>query len=214
MVESFLKTKRDGWTRMIIYLNDDDPRLMEYTNPEHPDIKMIVGPRRYIAEVFNWFSFARRADYYSNLNDDHLFVTEKWDEKLIALAEEKTNGWGIACADDKLTNWAQYLHPSGCVISGKATRALGWIAAPGVRHIGIDVVQGKLFGALGLLHFTKDVVIEHRHWVNGMRPMDDNYKWVYGKEEQDHGEKAVQDYMYEQFEKDKQRLKKAIAEEP
>lgn len=96
------------------------------------------------------------------------------------------------------------------MISGKATRLLGWIAPPGVRHIGIDVTQGKLFGGLGLLRRDPSIVIEHRHWVNGMRPMDDNYKWVYGREEQEHGDEAVRRYLYGQYKTDVEKLRLAM----
>jgi hypothetical protein len=205
MVESFLATKGPN-TKMIVYLNDDDPTVGAYDLPPSDDIKVLVGPRQYIAQTFNQFCLVP-ADYYANLNDDHLFVTDKWDEKLIEINEREMNGWGIACANDKLTDWAIHPHPSGCVISGKATRALGWIAPPGTRHIGIDVIQGRLFGSLGLLRFVPEIVIEHRHWVNGMRPMDDNYRWVYGREEQDHGDEAVREYLYGQYKKDQHFLK-------
>lgn len=209
MVKSFLATKGPR-TTMAVYLSSDDAKREQYNLPWHPDVMEFNGPPKFIADVFNRFSSEIHADYYANLNDDHLFVTQGWDEKLIAINEQEMNGWGIACADDRLTDWAVHPHPSGCVISGKATRALGFIAPPGTRHIGIDVLQGKIFGALNLLRFTKDVVIEHRHWVNGMRPMDDNYKWVYGREEQAHGEDAVRNYLFGQFKEDVRKLQSAI----
>lgn len=213
MVESFLRTKSER-TAMVVYLNTDDPKINDYRLSEDPSIVVLRGPRKYIAEVFNRYSKLNPDfDYYANLNDDHFFVTPGWDEKLIEINEKEMNGWGIACADDKLTDWSKHPHPSGCVISGKAIRLLGWIAPPGTRHIGIDVIQGKLFGGLGLLRFTKDVVIEHRHWINGMRPMDDNYRWVYSPEEQGHGDDAVQKYLYGQFKSDVEKLKRAMADE-
>jgi len=193
---------------MIVYLNDDDPTLGDYDLPKSEDVRVLVGPRQYIAQTFNQFCVVP-ADYYANLNDDHLFVTDRWDEKLIDRNESEMRGWGIACANDHLTNWNAHPHPSGCVISGKATRVLGWIAPPGTRHIGIDVIQGRLFGALGLLRFDPAIVIEHRHWVNGMRPMDENYQWVYGREEQAHGDEAVRRYMTGEYRTDLEKLKKA-----
>lgn len=207
MAESFYKTASRG-TDLVIYVNEDDPVVTEYDKLDAP---LEAGPRKFIAEVFNhYFMQWPHYDYYANLNDDHFFVTPGWDEKLIEINEREMGGWGIACANDKLTDWSTHPHPSGCVISGKATRLLGWIAPPGTRHIGIDVIQGHLFGALGLLRFTKDVVIEHRHWVNGMRPWDDNYKWVYGREEQAHGDSAVREYMLKHFETDKRKLREAM----
>lgn len=208
MLESFLATKRPTLTKMIVYLNDDDPTLGDYDLPASDDVRVLVGPKQFIADTFNQFCVVP-ADYYANLNDDHLFVTPLWDEKLIELNEREMNGWGIACAEDALTDWSKHPHPSGCVISGKAVRLLGWIAPPGTRHIGIDVIQGKLFGGLGLLRLDRNVVIEHRHWVNGKRPMDDNYRWVYSNEEQNHGDEAVKKYLFGEYKTDREKLRKA-----
>lgn len=213
MTTSFIDTKSSGATKMIVYLNEDDPELPKYQIPKHPDIWSVIGPRRYIAEVYNHYSSLVTADYYSNLNDDHFFATPKWDEKLVALCEEKGNGWGIACADDLLTDWSKHPHPSGCVISGKMTRVLGWISPPGVRHSGMDIIQGKICLAIGCFFGDKSIIIEHRHWVNGMRAFDDNYRWVYSKEEQNYGDRAVRAYLYGQFNKDVAKLKAVIAAE-
>ena len=84
---------------------------------------------------------------------------------------------------------------------------------PKLHHIGNDVIMGKLFLALGILHGTKDVVIEHRHWANGMRSWDDNYKWVYGREEQDYGNAMVSEYLFNQYEIDFQKLKRAMEDD-
>jgi len=214
MVESFLNTIRPGgFTILLIYLNEDDPKINDYKVRTGLVVTVRRGPRKYIAEVYNEYSRMYDFDYYANLNDDHLFITPKWDEKLIEICETKGNGWGIACAADKLTNWNTHPHPSGCVISGKMTRVLGWIAAPGTRHIGIDVIQGRICQAINRLFFAPEIVIEHRHWVNGMRPFDDNYRWVYGKEEQTHGDNAVRDYLYGQFNSDVAKLKAAMEAE-
>lgn len=216
MVESFHRTKSPN-TKLLLYFNQDDPRLNDYhaTFPQAPqDTRLEIGPRDFIANVYNQYSaLFSEYDYYANLNDDHLFITPQWDEKLIDICETQGNGWGIACADDHLTDWDKYKHPSGCVISGKMTRVLGWIAPPGVRHIGIDVVQGKICQAINCLFRDPNIVIEHRHWVNSKRPMDDNYRWVYSNEEQGHGDRAVAAYLHGQFNADVQKLKDAIAAE-
>ena len=212
MVQSFLETKSKD-TRMIIYLNDDDPLVRRYAVPVHPDVIVEIGPKKYIAQVYNSHCVGAKEDYFANLNDDHLFITPQWDEKLMSLCEEKGNGWGIACAEDHLTDWNQHHNPSGCVISGKMTQVLGFIAAPGLRHIGIDVIQARVCDAIGCLFRDPNIIIEHRHWLNGMRPMDNNYRWVYSDDEQGHGDRAVRDYMYGQFNSDIKKLKEAIAAE-
>jgi len=214
MLESFAETRSDK-SDLIVYLNDDDPKLPEYRTMLAENYfkfaVVVIGPRKFIAEVFNEFSLAHpEYDYYQPFNDDHYFHTYHWDEKLIDIVEEKGKGWGIACADDLLTDWANFKHPSGCVISGNIIRTLGYMIPPGVRHIGIDTVLGKLAQAIDRLWFTRDVIIEHRHWTNGRRKIDDNYKWVYGTEEQNHGKRAVQMYLLTEFKKDVEKLREAM----
>lgn len=214
MMESWART-RELPGRLIAYISPDDPRFSEYqllAIPEGCEIQS--GPRRYITETYNTIIKENPGfDYYSTGNDDHLFVTQGWDRKLVELVETRSNGWGCAMAADGLTDWDRYPHPSGCVVSKKTIDVLGYIFYPKLRHIGTDVTMGRLFNSLGILHGAKDVVIEHRHWLNGARPMDDNYRWVYGQEEQNYGDATATEYMYGQFKEDSEKLRKAIENE-
>lgn len=219
MLVSFFSTMSPG-TCLIVYLNDDDPKLPEYKDviapfvTDHEMLRVEVGPRKYIAEVFNeYFWQFPDFQYYMTMNDDHIYITPNWGEKLAEIVEKQGGGWGIAGADDYLTDWETCQHPSACVISGKMTRALGYIVWPKIRHIGIDTFQMKVAQGIKRLFLTRDVVIEHRHWSNGKRPMDDNYKWVYASEEQNHGLAAVQEYLLTQYHEDIKKINDAIAAE-
>ena len=213
MLDSFMATSNDS-TRMVVYISQEDPALAEYKktikkyNPLF--VKFVIGPRKHITEVYNMFSVGDSSDYFSTLNDDHFFVTKDWDRKLIEIVETQGQGWGIAGADDKLTNWAECKHPSGCVISGNIVQTLGYLMHPSLRHIGTDTYLMKISEGINRLFLTRDVVIEHRHWINGIRKMDDNYKWVYGKEEQEHGAIAVRNYLFNHYENDIKKLKEAM----
>ena len=213
MLDSFEATRSDK-TDLIIYLNDDDPTLIEYrelfAEKYFSFAVVVIGPRQYIADTFNEFSLAHpEYDYYMPFNDDHFFVTPQWDEKLINIVESH-GGWGIAGADDKLTDWVTCQHPSGCVISGNIIRTLGYMVPPGIRHIGIDTFLARIAQGIDRLYLTRDVVIEHRHWLNGHRKIDDNYKWVYGEEEQKHGTEAVKEYLFSQYWRDVAKLQEAM----
>jgi len=214
MIDTFLRTRNEG-TDLVIYVAEDDPTLPDYVNTfkrfeNNLGISLQWGPRKFIAQVYNEFAMANLDyKYFSTLNDDHVFITQDWDKKLIKLVEDM-GGWGIAGADDLLTDWEKCKHPSGCVISSNIVRTLGYIMYPGLRHIGTDTFLAKIAEGIGGLVLTRDVVIEHRHWLNGRRPLDDNYSWVYGKEEQVFGWNAVQDYLFNHYEKDLQKLKEAM----
>lgn len=47
----------------------------------------------------------------------------------------------------------------------------------------------------------------------GERPMDDNYRWVYGLEEQNYGDATATEYMYGQFNADVAKIKAAMTAE-
>lgn len=215
MMASFVAT-RSPENDLVVYVSKDDPRYDDYARslPWPERCLMVNGPRQYISHTYNMFAEQNpQYDYYAPLNDDHFCITPGWDRKLVELLETKSRGWGCAMAADKLTDWDKYPHPSGCVVSKKTIDALGFMFYPKLHHIGNDVIMGKLFLALGILHGAKDVMIEHRHWVNGIRPMDDNYKWVYGREEQEYGNKMVMDYLYTQYNDDFKKLKEAMTHE-
>jgi len=217
MIESFLATRSVG-TNLLIYLNEDDPRLHEYQYVSQYAIRelgvsMAVGPRKFIAEVYNLYATSFDYPYYAPVNDDHYFITPGWDQKLINILEEKGQGWGIAMADDKLTDWDKFLHPSGCIVSGKMVRTLGYMVYPKIQHIGIDVMLMKLCKGINRLFPTRDVVIEHRHWINGKRTIDDNYRWVYGDAQQTYGNEAVREYMFKQYKTDVAKILTAIENE-
>jgi len=213
MIQSFRETASPG-NFLVVYLNDDDPKLSEYQKIEVPEnCNIFVGPRKFIAEVYNEFSWRSQAKYFAPVNDDHYFHTRFWDQKLIGILEQKGQGWGIAMADDLLSDWSRYLHPSGCIVSGKMARELGYMIYPKIQHIGIDVMLMKLCKGINRLFSTREIIIEHRHWINGKRTIDDNYKWVYSDAQQSYGDAAVKEYMLEHYENDVKKLLDAIAKE-
>lgn len=215
-----LQEMMDSWaaTRvlpgaLVAYISQDDPEYIKYSRVALPsDCHIIQGPRQFITQTYNEFTFGNLGayDYFAPLNDDHLCVTPGWDKALVELLDEKSHGWGCAMANDNLTNWNDFPHPSGCVISRKTLEVLGYMFWPKLRHIGNDIIMGKLYKALGILHGRMDVVIEHRHWVNGKRAFDDNYRWVYGKEEQDYGDREVREYFSTQYDEDFRKLSEAM----
>jgi hypothetical protein len=195
MIESCNATAKD--VSIMVYLNDDDDKISLYKNIR---ASVITGPRRSLAEAYNYiFEQYPDYDYYSLLNDDHVCITPGWDAKLINMVEEIGHGWGIACAEDKLTNWSVYQHPSGCVVSGNIPRTLGYFIWPEIKHIGIDCYFMYLMKGINRLFHTTDVVIEHRHWLNHKALLDANYKWVYSHEQFSYGMQKVSEYMSKQY---------------
>ena len=204
-IKSFYDTKSYN-TDVIFYLNEDDPKLSEYSKSDY----IIIGKRMYLAEAYNWiFDMYPKYDYYSLLNDDHHCITPGWDRKLIEIIEKK-GGWGLSCCEDHLTDWKQFQHPSGMVISGNIPRTLGYMIWTKIQHIGIDCYFKELLAPLGLMYHTTDVVIEHRHWSNGKALLDENYKWVYNTDTFAYGMSMVAEYKKMQLSKDIEKIKQAM----
>ena len=95
--------------------------------------------------------------YLASLGDDHLPVTDGWDEQLITAVEHM--GGGIAYPNDE----RRVDIPEAAVISTPIVRALGWMANPAMNHWYIDNVWSDLGRGAGCLAFCRDVLVRHLH---------------------------------------------------
>ena len=209
MLYSFFKTKSD-FTNILVYVADDDPKLEEYIKVLN-GVPYVIGQRRTIIDVFN-YCVKRHPDYqfYSEINDDHVYRTEHWDDVLTSKIETDGKGWGIACGRELY--FKDHFLPSGLVMSRNIIDVLGYFAYPLFQHTWIDVFWSDLGKSIGRYYFCPDVIIEHMHFGVGKAPMDDNYKfsmdqqlWQQGK---DIYETWVRDYRHE----DVAKIKTAMGE--
>ena len=178
MIRSFEETRSAG-TELVIYLADDDPCLDDYVITG--DHKVLIGRRRTIVEVFNYCSVELfpNIPYYADANDDHIYQTPNWDSRLISEIE-LMGGYGLACPNDKLTEWEKFKHPSAAVVDGNVVRILGRYFHKNLSHLGADTYLGLLFQGLGRLKRCEDVVVEHRHHLVNPDLMDETYLLTYG----------------------------------
>jgi hypothetical protein len=212
MLVSFEQTKSPG-TEIAIYLSEDDPWLAEYKKFVD-QYTHIIGPRRYQAEVFNMFpALYPGVKFYGAINDDHVYLTKGWDRIFMEAIEIQGRGWGMACGNDLLTDWKRFQYPSAEIISGNIIRTLGYYVWPEFRHIGIDFANGLLFSTLKKLFHFPDIIIEHRHVSNNKAAQDDNYKWIYGPEEQEYGHGKEAEYTAKILPRYIKLIQEAIAKE-
>ena len=203
MLESFLATRRGRRTRIVCYVADDDPARAAYEALQPPPgeppsaIRFEFGPRRTIIEVFNTLAATHAADFYAEVNDDHLYRTDGWDLKLVA-ALRAQGGSGMACP--RLENL-----PSAVMVSADCVRALGWFSPPGFRHQYVDNAINDLYGAAGLLRLAPDVWIEHCHPAFGKVKADDTYAHLAASAEPDRLE--YERWRRDDFARDLARLK-------
>ncbi len=185
MYYSWLDTKTRE-AHLVLYVADDDPTEPKYKElfKDAKYMTLHTGKRLTVIEVFNKMVEAYpNNEYYNFVNDDHIFRTDGWDDKLIKAIEVKGGGWGIACGNDLMhDDWYKYQHPSAEIVSGNIIRTLGYAYYPRLKHLGADIYIKALSLGLNRLFYVPEVIIEHMHGGVAKGGYDENYKKVYAPE--------------------------------
>jgi hypothetical protein len=150
---------------------------------EDERVKWFSGPRDTLAGWTNQIAvrFAGEYRYLASLGDDHLPRTQGWD-RLLTEAIGKMGGTGIAYGDD--TIMSERL-PTAPVISSDIVQVLGWMCAPGMRHMCIDIAWKELGLAAECLAYVPGVTVEHRHWGVGKSEFDTTYAEAEARHQED-----------------------------
>jgi hypothetical protein len=177
MVDSFVKTS--VVSDLILCVDSDDPEVCEYRSLPC-QIKVFEGRLTTTEMINRTWRAVEKYPYYSVTNDDFLYLTQGWDEKLIAAIGET----GIAYGNDLLQGERL---PTTSVISANIVLALGWLQMPTLKHLYGDEVWKHIGKELGILTYVDEVEIEHRHWIKDKSRMDETYKRtnsqeLYGKD--------------------------------
>lgn len=178
MLASYKDTSRNS--DIVFYVANDDPRLEEY-HKVLQGLNWFIGRRIPIAQIFNYFAQSyHRYKYYGIINDDHIFITQDWDKLLIEKLQE--TGKFLAYANDLSVQNDNYRLVGACIVAAEAVNRLGYLINPVFEHLYIDNWQLELFTEANKLIYCPDIIIEHKHFLNGKAPLDDNYNGLYFKE--------------------------------
>ncbi len=211
MLDSFDRTK--SFADIVIYVSEDDPKLEAYKDVLEGR-NYVVGKRKTLVEVENYFSTVVYPDYqfYQGVNDDQVFHTEKWDEKLTNDIETKGGGWGVACCRDLMhdDDWDKCKYANSPIISGNIVRTLGYIYYPELVHTHTDDYLRDVALGINRLFRNPEVVIEHKHCLNGKADLDDNYKWVLSEECLNIGRRVYAEWLLNHKQKTIDKLLNAI----
>lgn len=145
----------------LLILDVDD--AAKYEPVSLPDgWEKIVRPRMFLSGKINaGFEYRPQEPWYGVLNDDHVPMTEGWDEKLIASLKGP-----LAWPQD---NYADRI--SVPVMDGDFARSIGWVACPDLKHFYLDDVNELIADCFGCSR-TEDIVVSHEH-VNAGRMAPD-----------------------------------------
>lgn len=198
MLKSFFKTKKFKNTNMIVYLSEDDPHKKQYQRILSKfNLFHETGPHKYMCEAFNYF-FRKYPDleYYGEINDDQVYITENWDEMLINTLKEHGD-IGIVSANDLFDeSWNEHKHPTACIVSGNICRLFNRYQLDGLRQFGGDMYFKHLANSSNCLFFNPKVIIKHIHpkMKDIEKSNDLNYRFVYSNEERNNFIKVWNEY--------------------
>jgi len=157
-------------TTLIIGLDDDDPRALEYPSGPVYDVRSGL---RHVGAWVNELARYRGRGYgvLGHIGDDNWPVTEGWDLRIMEALRQTP----FAFANDLYPREPGSL-PCHIFMRSEVVRALGYMAPPGIRHIA-DLAWNEWGRACGIT-YLHDVILEHLHWSNGKAPMDETYAAV------------------------------------
>lgn len=184
-IDSYLKTKSEI-SQLIVYVSTDDPLLNDY---KLDSVNYIIGEYKTLVEVTNHVScnVLPGFDYYSEVNDDHIYRTVGWDEKLIDAIETNGNGWGMSYGR------TQNL-PTAIMLSGKIVKTLGYFFYSEFKHQYIDNYLKDITEGIQKKFFVPNVFIEHCHPGFGKAPDDSIYKISSGGEQGEYGRRVYSEW--------------------
>jgi len=190
MIRSFEQTSKAD-NKLVIYCSETDTKISEYRAlPDDIQKYLEYGPHKYLVQVYNYFAIEKYPglEFYKELHDDHICITDNWDNELMKTINEKGNGWGVAVPNDTIDPTFSSQNPGGFMMSGKLVRALGWVLLPSLTAISTDSTLRGILLPLGLMFPREDIVIDHVCWHDGKRgfgarvSQDESSKWSYSAE--------------------------------
>ena len=173
MVESFLATSKRSSLRLL--LDNDDPLLNKYHELIRGRASCVISIQSTITNLINdnWKHSADCFRWFSVTNDDFIYRTDGWDEKLLASLEAYGGGTGIVYGNDLLQGVRM---PTTSIVSRDIVEALGWLQMPRLIHLFGDNVWSHIGQKAECLFYRPDVIIEHKHFFGGKAVEDEIYK--------------------------------------
>ena len=185
MAKSFVETKEGANSFLVAYVYENDPMVESYKKLDLSGmscVSIVYGKDRNMVQVLNYISteLIPDADFYSEVNDDHVFITQGWDMKMMIAIMDKNNGFSIAYGIK--TNM-----PTATMCSGSVVVGFGYFFPPEYNHSWVDNWLVNIGFETNTLTYLPDVLIEHWHHSVGKAERDSvcdyaEQDYGYGKE--------------------------------
>ncbi len=159
---------------VVLYADDDDPESHDIDAGGIADVR-IIGSRAPMGEITRRCYEATSAPVLVLINDDIVFQTPGWDERLLDTFAQWPDGIGLVWGNDLCGGGP--LHPS---MTRRQCELLGGVCPPEYHREYIDTHLWDVFRELAKLGverrvYLEDVIVEHRHPDVGKGAVDATY---------------------------------------
>jgi hypothetical protein len=181
----------------------DDDQIDLY--PKIDDVIYDINPNMKLVPKLNLLANKYKDKYetITFLGDDHLLITDGWDQSLYIPI--KQTGYGFSFANDLLFKESL---PTCVMASTNIIKSLGYMTPPILWHMYIDNFWKMLGSRLNAIFYFPEVYWENLTYQNGKAKMDDSYRETSTYLERD--KFAFHEYLADDFQNDLQKIKKDL----
>lgn len=173
MVDSALNMGT-GRSEVLVYLDEDDPQRSAY--PLMLIDEVLTGPSETLGKIWNQLARVAKGDLLMMANDDLVFATKDWDQRIIETIDRTRP------ADDIFVAWADDGAPNSAkrctfpIVSRRWFELLGYLAPECFHFLWHDTWVGDIGKRLERTLPIADVLIEHRHFAFKKAAYDATYR--------------------------------------
>jgi hypothetical protein len=169
LIKSFEETTDAAQLLFVIDGDDDSYEGFDW----HGHGVAVIDPRASLSQKLN-HTVKNVLENYEEIfwqGDDHEFITNHWDTKILEARAEWGPGWLYP------NNGRRSDVPESWSTSRGVVEVLGWYANPALAHYYLDNSIAELGKRSGLIHWMPDVKITHHHYsVDSETEYDDLYR--------------------------------------
>lgn len=198
-IQSYRDTHAQIETKILVDSSDLEMNLDAYESLDLPPSMKIRNTGENISMGdkcrFLWDEIKDQYSWVALLNDDHVCLTDQWDQKCEGLIDganmvsSNDGGWNFGINVVGITAWSMpLLHSCGFPIF-----------PDGISHWFIDNVWHQIGLATGCWQETLTINIEHRHVFCGKMAPDSTYQISQDKTKAEAGQAAFEKFMENDF---------------
>lgn len=175
MITSAVKTaKNPSYLEFCFYINQDDDSYKHlFEKLSDLKIKIVLGPKTWLSQMYNSLLTVASGDVYLYGGDDIIFRTPYWDNKICSAFEIHKDKLAVVHVNDG-ANYSQKWATIGAV-HREWIKLFGYVFTPHIPDNGIDAWITHVSNFAKRTIYLNDVLIEHLQYRQGKSEIDDTY---------------------------------------